>query len=159
MLNWIKFITVFLIALATIIVITVFYNANKPLAVSTEAAAKAALESGQLVSVNSVQPYNGAQAFMVVFGIDENGEEIAVFVDDYAEDGFKSLKVEDGITAKEAIQTVREELTIAKVLHVSLGIEEEEPVWEVAFTGENGKLNYVYVFFESGQWWKRILNL
>ena len=159
MLNWIKFITVFLIALTTVIVITVFYNANKPLAVSTEAAKKAAIESGQVVSVNSVQPYNGTESFMTVFGVDENDEEIVVFVDNSIEDGFKSLKVADGITAKEAIQTVGEELTIGKILHVSLGIEENEPVWEVAFTGENGKLNYVYVFFESGQWWKRILNL
>jgi uncharacterized protein YpmB len=159
MLNWIKFITVFLIALTTVIIITVFYNANKPLAVSTEAAAKAAIESGQLVSVNSVQPYNGTQSFMTVFGVDEKGEEIVVFVEDSVENDFKSLKVDDGITAKEAIQTVAEELTIDKILHVTLGIEEDEPVWEVAFTGENGKLNYVYVFFESGQWWKRILNL
>ena len=159
MLNWIKFITVFLIALTTVIVITVFYNANKPLAVSTEAAKKAAIESGQVVSVNSVQPYNGTQSFMTVFGVDEKGEEIVVFVDDSIEDGFESLKVNDGITAQEAIQNVGEELAIGKVLHVSLGIEEDEPVWEVAFTGENGKLNYVYVFFENGQWWKRILNL
>ena len=159
MLNWIKFITIFLIALTTVIVITVFYNANKPLAVSSAAAEKAAIESGQVVSVISVQPYNGTQSFMAVFGVDEKGEEIVVFVDDSIEDGFKSLKVADGISAKEAIQTVGEELTIGEVLHVSLGIEEDEPVWEVAFTGENGKLNYVYVFFESGQWWKRILNL
>ena len=89
MLNWIKFITVFLIALTTVIVITVFYNANKPLAVSTEAATKAAIESGQIVSVNSVQPYNGTQSFMTVFGVDENDEEIVVFVDNAIEDGLK----------------------------------------------------------------------
>ena len=39
MLNWIKFISVFLIALTTVIAITVFYNANKPFD-STKAAAK-----------------------------------------------------------------------------------------------------------------------
>ena len=42
---------------------------------------KAAIESGQLVSVNSVQPYNGT-IIVTVFGEDEEGEENAVFVDD-----------------------------------------------------------------------------
>ena len=62
-------------------------------------------------------------------------------------------------TADEAVQTVEEELDVNKVLHVSLGMEEVGPVWEVAFKSENGKLNYVYVLFENGHWWKRILNL
>ena len=159
MLNWIKFITIFLVSLTAVIVITVFYNANKPLAVSSDEAAMAATKSGQLESVKSVQVYNGTESLMTVFGVDDEGEDIVVFVDDSEDGKFESLKVDDGITAEEAIKTVADEHTIVKVLHVALGIEENEPVWEVAFTGENGKLNYVYVFFESGQWWKRILNL
>ena len=82
MLNWIKFITVFLIALTTVIVITVFYNANKPIGSINRSCDKSSIESGQVVSVNSVQPYNGTQSFMTVFGVDEKGEEIVVFVDD-----------------------------------------------------------------------------
>ncbi len=159
MLNWIRFITVFLIVLTVIIVVTVFYSANKPLTSAKEQASDQAIKSGQLVSVDSVQIYNGTQSFMTVFGVNEKGEEIAVFVDENSEKDFGTVKLEDGITSKQAVSTVKEELDVKKVLHVTLGVEEAGPVWEVAFKSDNGKLNYVYVYFESGLWWKRILNL
>lgn len=159
MLNWIKFITVFLIALTTVIVVTVFYSANKPLTSAVENASDAAIKSGQIVSVDSVQLYNGTQSFMTVFGVNEKGDEIAVFVDENTDKDFGTVKIEDGITANQAVSTVKEELDVKKVLHVALGVEEAGPVWEVAFKSDNDKLNYVYVYFESGQWWKRILNL
>lgn len=159
MLNWIKFITAFLFALALVIVVAVFYNANKPLASATEAAADAAIKSGEVVTVNSVQPYNGTKSYMTVFGVNNDGEEIAVLVDENSLDAYKTVQLADGITAGQAVATVEEELTVQKVLHVSLGIEDEELVWEVTFMNDINKLNYVYVSFENGQWWKRILNL
>lgn len=159
MLNWIKFISVFLIALTTVIVVTVFYNANKPLSVIKDNASEAAINSGQLVSVEAVQPYNGTKSYVTVFGINPDGEKIAVFVDEDSEDDFQTVNMADGISKEQAIGTVQKELAVQKVLHVSLGIEEAGPVWEVAFKSDNDKLNYVYVYFESGQWWKRILNL
>jgi len=159
MLNWIKFISVFLIALTSIIVITIFYNANKPSAAAINLAKEAAIASGQIVTVNSVQSYNGADPLMTVFGLNKAGEEIALFVNNEMDGKYESVKLADGITAEEAITVVREELQIEDVLHVTLGFEEKEPVWEVVFTSKDDKLNYVYVFFENGQWWKRILNL
>ena len=69
------------------------------------------------------------------------------------------MKLADGISAEQAVANVKQELNVKKILHVTLGLEVEGPVWEVAFTSDNGKLNYVYVFFDTGQWWKRILNL
>lgn len=159
MLNWMKFITVFLIALTTVIVVAIFYNANRPVASASDLATDAAIQSGQIVSINSTQPYNGTESFVTIFGVNDQGEEVAVFVDDVAKKDFFEVKLKDGITEKQAIGVVQQEHKVKKVLHASLGIEEEEPVWEVAFKGEDDKLNYVYVFFESGQWWKRILNL
>lgn len=159
MLNWIKFISVFLIALTFVIVITIFYNANKPLASAISTATDAAIESGEVVSVKDVQSYNGTMSLLTVFGVNKDGEDIALFIDEAMNGNYKSVKIADGITADEAIKTVKEELTVDKVLHVTLGIEEDSPVWEVVFTSGNDKLNYVYVLFENGQWWKRILNL
>lgn len=159
MLNWIKFITVFLVALATVIVVTIYFNANKPISAATDLATNAAVQSGQLVSAHTAQPYNGTESQVTIFGVNHEGEEVAVFVNDATEKDFQEVKMEDGITAKQAIGVVQQEHKVKKILHVSLGMEEEEPVWEVAFKGDDNKLNYVYVFFENGQWWKRILNL
>lgn len=158
-LNWIKFISVFLIALASVIIVVVFYSANKPLASAKVTAKDAAIESGEVVSVKTVQSYNGTVALSTVFGTNKDGVEIALFVDDAMKGNYESVKLADGITADEAIKTVKKELDVKKLLHVTLGLEEGNPVWEVVYTSDNDKLNYVYVLFENGQWWKRILNL
>ena len=88
MLNWIKFISVFLIALTSVIVVTVFYNANKPLAVCNKTAADAAIESGQFIR-QFCPALQWNASFMTVFGVDEDGEEIAVFVDEAMEKDYE----------------------------------------------------------------------
>ncbi|WP_318617371.1 DUF5590 domain-containing protein [Sporosarcina sp. YIM B06819] len=159
MVNWIKFIVVFLLALTAVITVTVLYNAGKPPSVANKTAIETVLKSGQLVSVDSAESFNGTVPMVTVFGVDAEGEEKAVFVGGQTEGDFEEVKLADGISAEKAVANVKEELQVKKVLHVTLGLEAEGPVWEVAFTSDNGKLNYVYVFFENGQWWKRILNL
>lgn len=159
MLNWIKFIVVFLLTLTTVISVMVLYNANKPVSVAKKAAIEAALASGQLASVSSAEIFNGTTSFVTVYGKGEEGKEKAVFVNGSTEDDFQEVLMADGISAEQAVENVKQELNVKTILHVALGMEEKGPVWEVTFKGDNGKLNYVYVFFEDGQWWKRILNL
>ncbi|NYF24529.1 DUF5590 domain-containing protein [Sporosarcina sp. JAI121] len=159
MLNWIKFIVVFLLLLTSVITVTVLYNADKPFSSAEKTATKSAIQSGQLVSASSATIFHGTVPVVTVFGVDGDGIEKAVFVDEKSKDGYKEVKLSEGISAKKAVANVKKELDVKKVLHVTLGLEEEGPVWEVAFKSNSGKLNYVYVFFEDGQWWKRILNL
>ena len=159
MLNWIKFIVVFLLMLTSVITVMVLVNAEKPFSAAKKAAIESAIQSGQLASVSSADVFNGTVPTVTVLGVDADGTKKAVFVDENSKDGFKEVKLTDGISAEKAVANVKKELDVKKVLHVKLGLEEEGPVWEVAFKSDNGKLNYVYVFFENGQWWKRILNL
>lgn len=159
MLNWIKFITVFLLTLFTVITIAIFYNANKPLSTEKKKAVEAAEQTGQIETVLDVQPYNGTSSFVTVFGENPEGEKVAVFVDGSKDDMFEEVKLADGISADEAMEIVLKEQKVDKIMHVLLGIEDDEPIWEVAFKNEHGKLNYVYIQFRDGEWVKRILNL
>lgn len=159
MLNWIKFIVVFLLTLTMVISIMVLFNANKPIAAAKRAAIESAVTSGQLTTAHSAEVFNGTRSFVTVYGEGKDGEEKAVFVDGKSQDGFEEVLMADGISAKQAVENVKQELNVSAIHHVALGMEEEGPVWEVTFKGANGKLNYVYIFFEDGQWWKRILNL
>lgn len=159
MMNWVKFIAAFLLALSLTIIIVVLYNANKPFSTVLDKAETIALESGKLLSVERTEIYNGAISMVTVFGKDEEGNEKAIFIDEKTEEILDEVALKDGIDAQAAIETVKAELQVDKILHVVLGFEEGHPVWEVAFKGKNGKLNYVYVFFKNGEWWKRILNL
>ncbi len=143
----------------TVMAITIFYSAHKPMANEQEQAVEKAVRSGQIQSVQEVQPYNGTSTIMTVFGENKAGENIAVFVQNTEEDQFPEVKLSDGISAEKAMNAVLKEQKVTKVLHVSLGLEDGEPIWEVAFKNEHGKLNYVYIQFKDGEWSKRILNL
>ncbi|WP_252503416.1 DUF5590 domain-containing protein [Sporosarcina sp. Marseille-Q4943] len=159
MMNWVKFIAAFLLALSLIITVIVFYNANGPFADARQKAESDALKSGALTSVDRTDIYNGTVSMVTVFGKDGEGNEKAVFIEGKTGEILDEVEMKDGIGAQAAIETVKAELSVEKILHVALGLEDGHPVWEVAFKGDNGKLNYVYVFFENGEWWKRILNL
>lgn len=159
MLNWMKFISVFLLTLVVVIVVTVFYNANKPIANAKDSAESLALQSGQIAKVEEVQPYNGTESLVTVFGTNQKNEKVAIFVTNQKETKYQEVKLADGLSKEEAVKVVLKEHEVDKFLHVLLGIEDDEPIWEVAFKNENGKLNYVYVLFKDGEWSKRILNL
>ena len=53
----------------------------------------------------------------------------------------------------------KKDTSAKEILHTKLGFEEPGAVWEITYISDSGKLNYVYLLFEDGNWWKRILNL
>lgn len=159
MVNWIKFISAFLLTLLAVIAIAVLYSANKPISTAKKVAEEKAIQSGQVITVRDVQPYNGTSSMITVFGDNADGENIAVFVQDDKAEKFQEVKLSDGISAKKAMEIVLKEQKTAQIMHVLLGLEGDNPIWEVAFKNEHGKLNYVYIQFQDGEWLKRILNL
>lgn len=60
---------------------------------------------------------------------------------------------------KEAISEATRKGDVKEILHTKLGVEKPGVVWEITYLNKQDKLNYVYIMFENGQWWKRILNL
>ena len=71
----------------------------------------------------------------------------------------KVVVLDKGITSKQALSLVKQEMGVRKLLHVKLGVEDDVAVWEVAFKNDQQQLNYVYISFSDGKWQKRILNL
>ena len=88
MLNWIKFIVVFLLVLTSVITVIVLYNANKPFSAAKKAAIESAIQSGQLASVSSADVFQWYSSDVTVFGVDAEGKEKAVFVDEKSERWF-----------------------------------------------------------------------
>lgn len=129
MLNWIKFITALFLALTLVLIVSIFYGAYKPIVDVNAWAEKAALQSGQVVSVDRIESYHGTQSWVSVFGANDKGESVAVFVDDPNGESFPEVNLAEGISDKQAIGVVQKEHKVKKILHASLGIEEEEPVW------------------------------
>lgn len=158
--NWIIFSTVFLISLSLVISLIVLWKADTPFNEIEKQAEQLALESKSLAIVSESYTYNGNKPYVTVFGVDEYGKEKAIFVPiNLDEKSIQEVFLQDGITKEQALKVLSNEPSVKKILHTKLGFEEPGPVWEVTYLNDTDQLNYVYILFEDGEWWKRILNL
>lgn len=158
--NWLIFISVFTVSLSLVITILVLWRAETPFRSIEEQAEQLALDAKALAIVSESYTYNGKHSYVTVFGVDEYGDQKAVFVPtNLEEDSIQDVFLKDGVTEKEALSVFKKEGNVQKILHMKLGYEEPGAVWEVSYLNDKDKLNYVYIMFEDGEWWKRITNL
>lgn len=158
--NWLIFITVFLLSLTLVISILVIWKADEPFDEIEKQASELAISSDHLKFVSEEYVYNGNEPYVTLFGEDEQGKKKAVFVPVSLEEKMiQEVYLQDGITKEQALSVLNNKEEVKEILHTKLGYEEVGAVWEITYTNESDELNYVYILFEDGQWWKRILNL
>jgi uncharacterized protein YpmB len=158
--KWVTFISVFIVTLTLFISLIVLWNAGQPFSNQENIAKQIALSEKKLAQVSGAEVYSGTKSYVTVFGIDENGEDKAVFIPNGKKNQpIEEVLLKEGITEEQALKVVEDEFQVQQILHTKLGWEDSNAVWEITFLNENDKLNYVYVLFENGKWWKRILNL
>ena len=158
--RWIIFISVFILSLSLVISLFVIWKAGQPFSDERDKAELLVLKEEKLKEVSDSEVYSGTNTFVTVSGNDVDGKGKAVFVPITGKDlAIEEVMLKDGISKKQAIQAVQTEFKVKEVLHTKLGWEQDNAVWEITFLNENDKLNYVYLLFEDGKWWKRILNL
>lgn len=158
--KWLIFTIVFLLSLSLVISVLIFLKSDAPFSDMEQQAESLALETKALSQVTNSYVYHGNKPYITVLGLDENGKEKAIFVPVTMDvNSVQSVLLETGVTEQQVQDVLKNEATIKEVLHVKLGFEEPGVVWEITYISDTDKLNYVYILFESGQWWKRILNL
>lgn len=158
--NWIVFGVVFITSLVLTITALVLWKAEAPFNELENAAEDLAISSKSLAIITDSYVYNGHKPYITVFGVDEYGKEKALFVPISLEkDLIQEVFLQDGITKEQALSVLSNETNVKEIFQTKLGYEEAGVVWEVIYLNDADKLNYVYVLFEDGQWWKRISNM
>ena len=158
--NWLIFVVIFIASLALVITSLVLWKADAPFNDMEQQAEELAISSKALAVVSDSYIYNGNKPYITVFGVDEYGKKKAIFVPiSLEEDLIQEVFLQEGITEEQALSVISNETNVKEILHTKLGYEEAGAVWEISYINEADKLNYVYILFEDGQWWKRILNL
>ncbi len=146
--------------LAVVLTVLVTIKAYAPYHSATQEAKDVVLKERLLKTVDESYVYNSTNHYVTVIGKNDKNQSTAVIVNqDQPKAKKEVIELSKGITEKEAVKIATEGQKVKKVLHVHLGIEKPGPVWEVAFKNNRDELNYVYVVFETGQWWKKITNL
>lgn len=150
----------FVASITIVMTVLVLWKADAPFTKMEKQAEELALATGKLVHIAESYTYNGNSSYVTVIGTDDAGNKKALFVPtNMDEKRIQEQSLEEGISESEAIAVLKKEAQVSKVLHTKLGFEEAGVVWEVSYLNDQDDLNYVYILFEDGQWWKRILNL
>jgi uncharacterized protein YpmB len=136
----------------------VFLNARSPVNERAESALKRAEAETEITSTEDVTLYNGKKSYVVITGEDKAGEKIILWVPQNDEEIIEK-KWADGISKEDAINKLNQENDVSEILSVKLGMESVGPVWEMTYLDENEHLNYYYLLFETGEWWRKIENL
>jgi len=140
--------------------VTVYTMARQPLHETIEQAERIALEDLQYEAVNTSYIYNGSQSYTVVIGSSEENNSIVAFIPLTSEDQeVETRLMDDGVSAEEVLNMLNSEDAPSKILSTKLGYESIGPVWEVVYLDDEEMLNYYYVSFDNGEWWRTIRNL
>nr|WP_232337148.1 DUF5590 domain-containing protein [Lysinibacillus timonensis] len=158
--NWVIFIALFILSMSLVISFLIISQAMAPIKDIEKKAEDLALSTNSIAVITESYIYNGNKPYVTIFGEDEEGNGKAVFVPiSLEENSIQEVYLQNGITRQQALSIIDNEKDVKEVLHAKLGFEEAGVVWEIAYTNNSEKLNYVYILFNDGQWWKRILNL
>ncbi len=158
--RWIIFLSVFTLSLAVIITLLIYFQAKSPFEEASETAESYLIQNNLIEEVVESYPYNSTTSYHTVVGITDKGEEKAFFIPKKgSEETIMEINLADGISKEDAISAVMKNAPNGKLLHAKLGVEEVGPVWEITFVTQSDTLNYIYLLFENGEWWKRISNL
>ncbi|WP_456274260.1 cell wall elongation regulator TseB-like domain-containing protein [Bacillus sp. AK031] len=153
---------IFLIVLVSVVIVgamaAIFLNARSPVNNKAEGALQRAQNETEIASTEDVSLYNGKNSYVVITGENTDGEKIIVWVPEEDEEIIVK-KWADGISKKAAINKLNEEEEVHEILSVKLGMESVGPVWELTYLDDNEHLNYYYLLFETGEWWRKIENL
>lgn len=159
--NWQKWINGFLIFLLLIIGISgyIFIKAQSPLKSGKEEAFAIAKKEAGIISPEKFYLYHGTETYYVVVGQAKNKKKKIVWIPENKKRGISVKALNSGISESEAIQKVLNEKNIQQILAARLGMEKDIPIWEVSNLDQDDHLNYYYIHFETGEWWRKIKNL
>ncbi len=150
----IGFVVIIIITIGTII----YLNAIQPLKSAEEKAIEIAMAETPLTVVDEFNIYNGEETYYVLQGKNGDGTKLIVWVPE-KKGKLMVKKASDGITKKQAIDTVSAEIATDSIITVKLGMEKGIPLWEIHSRTKGHLLNYYSVEFETGEWLKKIENL
>jgi uncharacterized protein YpmB len=137
----------------------IYASAKKPYQKAEEEALKVAKDHRIISTVDKFYLYNSKETYYVLIGENKKHDKMVVWIPKHQKDKIIYDKYSNGISEQKAIEKLYQEEKPAKLLSVRLGMEDVGPVWEMAYLDKQGDLNYYYVLFKNGEWWKKIKNI
>lgn len=156
--KWITIISLLFIVLGIAATVVLYQVPRNPLDNQAEKALNRVKNETAIVEVENTSFYNGSKSYVVVTGKDDQNEKLVAWVPN-KKGKIIEKKWADGISKEQAINKLNDEKQPKELLSVRLGYESVGPVWEITYLDQQDNLNYFYLLFSTGEWWKKIENL
>ncbi|MFS0645034.1 DUF5590 domain-containing protein [Siminovitchia sp. 179-K 8D1 HS] len=137
----------------------IYKKAMDPIKQARQEAEQRVNADKKLKQVDDFYLYNGSETYYVMIGEEKNGEKVVFWIPEKKDKKIIEKKLADGISKQEAIEKLVKEKQPKEILGVRLGMEKKLPVWELSYLDKKSNLNYYYIHFDTGKWWRNIENL
>lgn len=117
-----------------------------------------ALEETPIVEPTEFYWYNGNETYFTVIGKSEQEETLVALINQGTGE-VTTLPAEGLLSKQEAVQLTREARNPDKILEARIGMHNDEPIWEVSYRNEKGRLGYYVLSLETGEWIRTIDNI
>lgn len=136
----------------------IFIRSTKPAKQAEKEATELAASYADLQSVDEFFWFNREETYFSLTGRNGEGQAIAVIIPESG-NNIKVLNQTDGLTSAQVRAVVLEEYGETTITKTSLGIYQDQPVWEVTTQAADGSFSYYLLSFEKGQEVKVIKNI
>ncbi|MTD38049.1 peptidase [Erwinia sp. CPCC 100877] len=145
--------------LAIIVIIVLFYvRSTHPQKQAEKEAVQIAKEHAQLQSADHFYWLTRKKTYFSVTGKNDQGDEIAVIIPKNGEK-VTVLYQKDGVKEGQIRQLMKTDYKESNILKVSLGMFNDQPVWEAVTKNDEGLLSYYLLSFENAEEIKVIKNV
>ncbi|MCA1058361.1 DUF5590 domain-containing protein [Rossellomorea aquimaris] len=156
--KWITIIVISFIVIGVTASVLLYKVSRGPLDQQRDQALNRVEDETAIVKVENTSFYNGSKSYVVVTGENEQQEKLVAWIPN-KKGKIIEKKWADGITKDQAINKLNDEKKPKELLSVRLGYESVGPVWELTYLDQQDNLNYYYLLFSTGEWWRKIENL
>ena len=145
--------------LAIIVCSSIFYlRSSRPRMQAKQEAIEIAKKYADLEEVDHFYWFTRKNTYFSLTGKNDKGQEIAVIIPKSGEK-VKVMDQKNGLTEQEAKQKIAEAHLEVQIEKASLGMYEDQAVWEIVGKNSNDQLNYYLLSFESGKEVKTITGI
>ena len=150
---------VLLLVVLTGFSIFIYIEARKPMENAKMLAIQKAREAASLQTTEKFYLYHGSETYFVIIGDDKKKEKKVVWIPEKADEEMIVKSYDKGISEEQARKKLQTEKKPKEILGIHLGMEKNIPIWEISYLDKNDRLNYYYIDFATGDWWRKIENL
>lgn len=151
-LNWIH--KTFIIFIAIIVVITIFgvylyQDTMKNKTTNFEQTKEVILEQTPITKVNKIELYHGDEAYHLVYGSDDKGEEQIIFYPlKGKEKDITTISVSEITPKEQIIQSWQKNCGDCELNKISPALIDDQLLWEISYYDENDRyvLNYLSIY-------------